>query len=103
MALIIFWQNKLTAKGLFRISRKGGVGPFAGVGLPVSNKVSGGYQNFMETPMGVSIFYTHKKRTRTWQNAPFARFAPAALKRFRHPGVWGYGLWLGFREKWHLD
>ena len=47
---------------------------------------------------GVSISYTHTKKNRTWLNgpfaqfpsraldAPFAQFAPADLKSFRHPG-----------------
>ena len=69
---------------------------FLGGGVPVSNKVSeGGYQHLTETPRRGG---THtKKRNRTKQNilfaqfpaaldAPFARFAPAALRSFRHPG-----------------
>ena len=70
-------------------------------GVPVSDKVSeGGYQNFTETPRGGGgdPFFTHtKKETKqskisisrispTALDAPFARFAPAALKSFRHLG-----------------
>ena len=43
-------------------------------GVPVSNKVSEG-----AVRVGVSIFYTHKKRNRTKQNITFAQF-PAALE-----------------------
>ena len=86
------------AKGLFRISRKGGGGPFAGGGYPFLTRFPrGGTKILRRLRGGVSIFYTHKKRNRTKQislshnspaalDAPYARFAPAALKSSRHPG-----------------
>ena len=70
-----------------------------GGGDPVFDKVSkGGYQNFTETPRGVSILYTNTKKDTEQSkislsrnspaalDAPLARFASAALKSFQHPG-----------------
>ena len=71
------------------------------MGVPISNKVfeGGGYQNFTETPKGGGDpFFTHTKKETEQRkisllrnspaalDAPFARFAPVALKSFRHPG-----------------
>ena len=68
-------------------------------GVPVSVEVfEGGVPKFYgDSKGGVSFFYTHKKRNRTKLNIPFAqfprrpgwiiaRFTPAALISFRHPG-----------------
>ena len=51
----------------------------------------GGTKILWRLQAGVSIFYTHKKiplsrYSPAALDAPFARFAPAALKSFRHPG-----------------
>ena len=87
-------------KGLFRISRKGGGLVLLLGGVPVSDEVSeGGYQNFTETLRGGGYpFFAHTKKETEHSkislshnspavlDAPFARFAPAALISFRHPG-----------------
>ena len=67
--------------------------------VPISNKVfDGGVPKFYGDSEGGYPFFTHtKKETEqskisllcifpTALDAPFARFAPAALKSFRHPG-----------------
>ena len=88
-------------KGLFRISCKGGWSFCWGLGYPFPTMFPrGGYQNFMETPRGSGIHFVRvhtKKETELSKiflsrnspatlDAPFAWFAPAALKNFRHPG-----------------
>ena len=85
-------------KALFRISHKWG-GTFAGVGHPFLGRFPRGYEYFSKVPRGrgVSIFLHTQKETEqskislsrnspTALDASFARFAPAALKSFRHPG-----------------
>ena len=76
---------------------------FAGGGVLISNKVSEGWgvPKVYRDPMGVNIFYTHKKRNRTYQNTPFAQLphcpgcpfcaiCPCCHEKL--PAPWGGGL-----------
>ena len=97
-----YTKKKNMAKSLFRTISPADLERFAPAALKSLRHPGGGYQFLTETPRGVSIFYTYKKKKKNKAKYPFCAiflpgvntwFAPAALKSFLYPGVGGTHFW----------